>query len=92
MEEVTKAGSMAEAVLSSDGFKRKFTLGELFRASVWLPSAISTLKGNRKSGLLDGLVLLPIAFIRGLFKREIQSATHLTEWLIVTLETLPSVS
>ncbi len=46
-------GSLADAVLNMSEFKRKFTLGELYRSFVYLPKAGSTLSRNKKSKLLD---------------------------------------
>lgn len=44
---------MTDAVLQRGEFKRKFTLWELYRSLVYVPRAISKLRKNKKSNLLD---------------------------------------
>lgn len=50
---MTKKGSLADAVLLTNEFKRKFTLWELYRSFVFAPRAISKLRGNSKTHLVD---------------------------------------
>jgi AhpD family alkylhydroperoxidase len=50
---MTKKGSLADAVLLTNEFKRKFTLWELYRSFVFAPRAISKLRGNSKTNLVD---------------------------------------
>lgn len=51
---MTANGSIADAVLKSDGFKRKFKLWELYRSFVFAPRAIAKLTNNKKTNLVDG--------------------------------------
>ena len=44
---------LPEAISSRVGFKRKFSFGELYRSLVFVPRAISNLKENKKSQLVD---------------------------------------
>ncbi|MFA7136802.1 MAG: carboxymuconolactone decarboxylase family protein, partial [Bacteroidales bacterium] len=48
-----KKSGISESVLLKSGFKRKFSLYELYRSFVYAPRAASKLIGNRKPKLLD---------------------------------------
>lgn len=48
-----KKSGISESVLLKSGFKRKFSLYELYRSFVYAPRAASKLIGNRKTKLLD---------------------------------------
>ncbi len=50
---MTKIGGLAESVLQTNQFKRRFHLWELYRAFVYVPGAASKLIGNSKSKLVD---------------------------------------
>jgi len=48
-----KTMTLSEAVTLRNEFKRKFSLGELYRSIVYAPRAMSKLSGNSKSKLVD---------------------------------------
>lgn len=50
---MTKKGNLAEAVLQTNEFKRKFTILDLYRSLVFTPRAVSQLIANEKSHLVD---------------------------------------
>lgn len=50
---MTDAIKLPDAILSRKEFKRQFSFGELFRALVFLPRAVSKLVENNKSKLLS---------------------------------------
>ena len=51
-----KKSGISESVLLKSGFKRKFSLYELYRSFVYAPRAASKLIGNRKTKLLDPIL------------------------------------
>lgn len=50
---MAKKTTLSESVTQRDQYKRTFTVWELYRSLVFVPRAIATLKGNRKSTLVD---------------------------------------
>ena len=50
---MAKKTTLSESVTQREQYKRTFTVWELYRSLVFVPRAIATLKGNRKSTLVD---------------------------------------
>jgi len=48
-----KNTSLSDSVIKSDGYKRKFSLWELYRSFVFMPRALSKLSRNAKQPLID---------------------------------------
>lgn len=78
MTEMIRGIELPEAIDSRTEYKRKFEAGEIYRAFVMIPGAVTKMIGNKRKKLLSrdfierlqlaGLIFFPVALIHGIMR------------------------